>query len=158
VPVWQAVGEEQLKEVSSVSLCDTVTVNYPSLGISAKAKVVKTEYNVLTERYNKITIGTTKTSFTERLANDINSASASGGGAASMGGILKVTVPSFSTLPQTITNAAITAQHEVLQSSLSDPMARTGDWTVTTTSGSLTVSGEISGATSLTLYLAVPTT
>lgn len=159
VPVWQAVGEEQLKEVSSVSLCDTVTVNYPSLGISANAKVVKTEYNVLTERYNKITIGNTKTSFTERLANDINSASSSGGGGvSSMGGILKVTIPSFSALPQTVGNAAITAQHEVIYSFLSDPMARASDWTVTTTSGSLTVSGEISGATSLTLYLAVPTT
>ena len=162
VPLWQAKGYEELAEIERVSLCDIVTVYYPSLGISAKAKVVKTEYNVLTERYNKITIGTTKTSFTERLASDINSAASTGGsgsgGSVSQARVLKVSLSNFSTLPQTITNAAITAAHEVLHAVLSNPNAQADDWTVATSAGGLTVSGTINGTTNLTLYLTEPTT
>lgn len=67
---------------------------------------------------------------------------------------LKVSVSSVSSLPQTITNANITADMEVLNSVLSTPSAQTGDWTVTTSAGSATISGSISGSTNITLYLA----
>ena len=66
---------------------------------------------------------------------------------------LTVTSSSFSSLPQTISNSNITADHVVINSVLSNPSAQTGDWTVTTTSGSLTISGTISGSTTITLYL-----
>lgn len=69
--------------------------------------------------------------------------------------VLKVTVPSFSSLPQTITDDRIAADHEVINSLLSDPSAQTGDWTVTTADGSMTIAGSISGTTDVTLYLAV---
>lgn len=69
--------------------------------------------------------------------------------------ILVITSSSFSSLPQTINDASITANHVVLNSVLSNPAAQTGDWTVTTSAGSLTVSGTISGSTTLTLYLAL---
>lgn len=160
VPVWQAVGEEKLTEIASVSLCDIVNVYYPSIGISAKAKVIKTEYNVLTERYNKITIGTTKTSFTERLASDIISAASSGGGTSgsqvTQARILKVVISNFSTLPQTVNHSAITSKHEVIHADFTNPDAQSEDWTVTTSAGSLTVSGSITSATTLTLYLTEP--
>lgn len=45
--------------LEDVRLCDTVHVIYPALGISASAKVIKTEWNVLLDRYNKIEIGQT---------------------------------------------------------------------------------------------------
>lgn len=51
---------EEYKDIApleTVSLCDTITVEFAKLGISAKAKVVKTEYDVLRERYNEISIG-----------------------------------------------------------------------------------------------------
>ena len=68
--------------------------------------------------------------------------------------VLVITSSSFSSLPQTLTNSSITADHVVVNSVLSNPSAQTGDWTVTTSSGSLSISGSISGSTTLTLYLA----
>lgn len=66
---------------------------------------------------------------------------------------VKVVTSSFSSLPQTISNSAITASMECVQAVLSNPSAQTGDWTVTTAAGKLTLSGTISGSTTATLYL-----
>lgn len=74
-PLWEAMGYETLEAVERVSLCDTVTVRFEKLGVLAKAKVTKTEYDVLTERYTKITLGEAKQSFSEKMAvtnNEIN--------------------------------------------------------------------------------------
>ena len=68
--------------------------------------------------------------------------------------IIKVTKSSFSSLPQTITNSNITSDHVVIQSYLSNPEAQAGVWTVTTSDGSLTISGTILTTTSIALYLA----
>ena len=69
--------------------------------------------------------------------------------------VLVISVASFSSLPQTVTNASITADHVCLKAELGTPSAQTGDWTVTTSAGSLTISGSISGSTTATLYLAI---
>lgn len=69
--------------------------------------------------------------------------------------VLQVDVPSFSSLPLTISNANITSNHVEMKTVFSNPSAQTSDWTVTTSSGSMTISGSISGSTSLTMYLAV---
>lgn len=69
------------------------------------------------------------------------------------GKCLVLTTSAFSSLPQTISNTAITANHVVINSVLSNPSAQTGDWTVTTSNGSLSISGSISGSTTITLYL-----
>lgn len=68
--------------------------------------------------------------------------------------VLQIDIASFSSLPQTVNNSAITADHVVVNSVLGTPSAQTGDWTVTTGAGTLTVSGSMSGSTTLTLYLA----
>lgn len=67
--------------------------------------------------------------------------------------MLKITTSSFSSLPQTISNAKITANHEVVNSVLSNLSAITSDITWTTANGSITLNGTISGSTSITLYL-----
>lgn len=67
--------------------------------------------------------------------------------------MLEINVPSFSALPLTITNSDIEDDMKVANSVLSKPSSQTGDWTVTTSSGSLTISGSISGTTTATLYL-----
>ena len=72
--------------------------------------------------------------------------------------VLKVTKSSVSALPTTISNSGITANMECIHSVLSNPSAQTGDWTVTTSAGSVSVSGSISGTTNITLYLAEPST
>lgn len=74
--------------------------------------------------------------------------------AATLREVLVFDVASFSALPQTVTNSNITSDMVVVNSVLGSPAAQTGDWTVTTSDGSLTVSGSISGSTTLTLYLA----
>lgn len=66
---------------------------------------------------------------------------------------LVLSVPAFSSLPQTVTDNRISAQHVVVNSVLGTPSAQTSDWTVTTSDGSLTIAGSISGSTALTLYL-----
>lgn len=40
-----------------VNLGDTVTIEFPEFGISEEQRVIKTEYNVLEERYNQLTLG-----------------------------------------------------------------------------------------------------
>ena len=67
--------------------------------------------------------------------------------------VLQIDIASFSSLPQTVTNSAITEDMVVVNSVLGTPSSQTGDWTVTTGTGTLTVSGSISGSTTLTLYL-----
>lgn len=63
LPLWQTANYKenplypQLEGLERVSLCDTVTVKFLDLGVDAKAKVIETEYDVLSERYNKIEIG-----------------------------------------------------------------------------------------------------
>lgn len=69
---------------------------------------------------------------------------------------IKVEVASFSSLPKTVTDSRIKATDEVTASVLGNPSAQTSDWTVTTSAGSLTISGSISGSTTLTLYLTTP--
>lgn len=68
--------------------------------------------------------------------------------------VLVLTRASFSSLPITINQAQITSDMVVINSELGNPSAQTGDWTVTTSNGSLTVAGAISGSTTLKLYLA----
>lgn len=58
-------GDPALQE--RVALCDTVTVEFPSMGVSAKAKVTRTVYNVLLDRYSSVTIGEPKSSLADTL-------------------------------------------------------------------------------------------
>ena len=70
--------------------------------------------------------------------------------------IIQIDVPSFSSLPVTVTDSAISNAHVVLRETLSNPSAQTSDWTVTTAEGSLTISGGISGSTEVSLILGIP--
>ena len=73
---------------------------------------------------------------------------------AELSNVLIVSVPSFNSLPKTVTNAAITSDMVVLKAELGTPSAQTSDWEVTTSTGSLGITGTISGSTTLKLYLA----
>lgn len=56
----QSKEYESMASLEHVRLCDTVTVRHSAMGISVKAKVVKTVYNTLSEKYEKIEVGTIK--------------------------------------------------------------------------------------------------
>lgn len=64
--------------------------------------------------------------------------------------ILSTTV---SSLPTTISSSDITSDMTVVKCELSDITVQLGDITVTTSAGSLTIAGSISGSTTITLYL-----
>lgn len=68
VALWQTEEYKDIAPLERVQLCDTVTVQFEKLGISATAKVVKTVYNTLTERYDEIELGDAKST----LARTIN--------------------------------------------------------------------------------------
>lgn len=53
-----------------VELCDTVTVEFPKLGVSAKAEVIKTEYDVLAGKYLSISLGTPKATISTTISNN----------------------------------------------------------------------------------------
>lgn len=54
-----------------IYLCDTVKVVHPDLKVSTTAKVVEVKFNVLTERYDEITIGSIKQSIVDTIARMI---------------------------------------------------------------------------------------
>lgn len=59
----------------------------------------------------------------------------------------------ISSLPVTKTSQWINRHMVCIKAELGNPSAQRGDWTVTTSDGSLTISGDINGSTSLSLVL-----
>lgn len=55
--------------LEEVRLCDTVRVEFPALGVTAESKCIKTEYDVLTDKYKKLTLGENKASLSTTIAN-----------------------------------------------------------------------------------------
>lgn len=53
----------------SIYLCDTLSVEFPALGVSAKAKVVKTVYDAVLDRYEKIEIGTIRQTLAQTITS-----------------------------------------------------------------------------------------
>lgn len=64
------------KDLETVALGDTVHVIYEDLGVNEVKKVIKTEYNVLTETYDSIEIGDKGTGFTDTAIVEGDSVSA----------------------------------------------------------------------------------
>lgn len=52
----------------AIYLCDTVSVEFPALNVSAQAKVIKTVYDALLDRYDSIEVGTVKQTFAQTIA------------------------------------------------------------------------------------------
>lgn len=97
---------------------------------------------------NLSNLNTTDKSSTVAAINEVNTK-------VSKTEVLIINVASFSSLPQTVSSADIESDMIVVNSVLGTPSAQTADWTITTSNGSLTISGTsaISGSTTLTLYL-----
>lgn len=71
VQLWQTPEYKDIALLQRVGLCDTVTVRYSKLGVSVKAKVIKTVYNALTEKYEKIELGKAKSNFGMTLKESV---------------------------------------------------------------------------------------
>lgn len=58
--------------LESVSLCDTVQIYHKDLNINIKAKVIKTVYDVLRERYTSIDLGSPRANFADVIKQTVN--------------------------------------------------------------------------------------
>ena len=65
IQLWQTEEYKNIVSLERVNLCDTVHVIFDKLGVNATAKVIKTEYDVLRDRYTKITLGQARSSFSD---------------------------------------------------------------------------------------------
>ena len=59
VALWNTEEYKEIAPLERVKMCDIVHIVYPKLGVNFSTKVVKTDYNVLEEKYNSITLGDT---------------------------------------------------------------------------------------------------
>lgn len=67
-PLWQTEEYAKIAPLERVRLCDTVKIEHEALGISATAKVIRTEYDVLAGRYRFIGLGDARTSLAETVS------------------------------------------------------------------------------------------
>jgi len=65
VQLWQTEEYKDYAPLQRVHLCDTVSVIYEALGISTKKKVIRTEWNVLLDRYDEIELGDSQTTLAD---------------------------------------------------------------------------------------------
>ena len=63
----QDLGYEQYANLLQCKLCDTINVIFPRYGIEKRFKIVKTEYNVLRDRYESMELGDLSTTLSEAL-------------------------------------------------------------------------------------------
>lgn len=67
--LWQSPEYKDFQALEKVSLCDIVNVWHKRLQLFIKAKVIKTVYDVLTEKYRKIELGDARANFASTLQN-----------------------------------------------------------------------------------------
>lgn len=60
---------KDLMSPTSVSLCDNITVQFEKYGISTTAKIVKTVYDVLGERYDSLEIGSLRSNLATTISD-----------------------------------------------------------------------------------------
>ncbi len=66
--LWDSPEYKHYAILERVRLCDIISVYFPKLGVSAKAKVVKTVFNSITEKYISLELGDAR----PNLASTIN--------------------------------------------------------------------------------------
>lgn len=72
VQLWQTKQFEDYTALQRVRLCDTVSVYYPQGGITkVKQKVIKTNYNVLLDRYDSIELGKPQTTLGQAIKENV---------------------------------------------------------------------------------------
>lgn len=70
IPLYKCVGYEGLED--KISLCDTVTIIDTRYNIKTKAKVIKTVFNVLKNRYESMELGEPRTSLGDVIGGGNN--------------------------------------------------------------------------------------
>ncbi|HAO7028277.1 TPA: hypothetical protein IQZ07_000574 [Listeria monocytogenes] len=77
INLWQTESYKDIAALEKVGLCDVVEVHFERIGISTKAKVIKTIYDVLNEKYSEMELGEAKANLADQInqqANDLKDA------------------------------------------------------------------------------------
>lgn len=72
IPLWGTEEYKAIAPLERVCLCDTVTVRFDLLGVNVKAIVNKTVYDVLSEKYDSISIGSAKSKLGETIKQEVH--------------------------------------------------------------------------------------
>lgn len=67
IQLWQTEEYKNIAPLERVMMCDTVAVRFSKLGVTARAKVIKTTYNTLEEKYDSVELGDAKSSFVDTV-------------------------------------------------------------------------------------------
>lgn len=67
IQLWQTEEYKNIAPLERVKMCDTVTVKFSLLGVTATAKVIKTTYDALEEKYESVELGDAKSSFADTV-------------------------------------------------------------------------------------------
>jgi len=76
VQLWQTEEYKNIAPLERVKLCDTVTVKFSELGISATAEIIKTVFDSLKEQYTSVELGDAKSNFANTIAKQQESITA----------------------------------------------------------------------------------
>ena len=74
LPLWQTEDYKNIAPLKRVSLGDTVHIDYRKIGIQAQARVISYTWNVLSEKYDSLSLGDVKSTLAGTIAgieNDI---------------------------------------------------------------------------------------
>lgn len=69
VDLWKSEEYKDIAPLEQVKLCDEITVDFEKLGVKAIAKVVKTTYDVLKERYTQIEVGSIRSTLAQAITD-----------------------------------------------------------------------------------------
>ena len=61
---WKADGLDETK----IGLCDTIRIKYPAIGVNKLLKIVRVVYNVLTDHYDKVELGSIRQNVADTIA------------------------------------------------------------------------------------------
>lgn len=75
-PLWQSQEYKNIAPLEQVDIDDTVHVFYEKLGVEASAKVIRTVWNVLLERFDEVSLGDARTTLSESIVSEADEATA----------------------------------------------------------------------------------
>ena len=73
IPLWQTEEYKNVLPLERVSLGDTVHIFFDKLNVEASARVIKTVWNCLTEKYEEIELGNAKANLNTVIDNAVDS-------------------------------------------------------------------------------------
>ena len=74
VPLWQTEEYKDILQLERVSLGDTVHVFFDKLNVEASSRVIKTTWNVLTNKYDSIELGDARANMNTVINETVNTA------------------------------------------------------------------------------------